>query len=312
MNSSTTYRIFGLDVRFPRPLATLHGALAEPQAMPDVEVDFAPIPPFSARETVNEDLELDWGARELALQVDEVGRFLLRDGHTVVADPYPGASRDEVDLYLAGSVMGAVLHQRGVLPLHCNAFDCGGAAILLCGDSGAGKSTLAAWFEARGYPLLTDDVCAVTFGPSEPPLAHPGIPRLRLWDDAIEMTGRGGTPSRPVPWAEGKFELEMKTSRAREALPIGAIYHLCEAEPEGDFAITPLHGLAAVDAITSNIYRRRIGDIVGRAPQYLQDAARLAKNSPIFRIERRWGVDKFSLEAQIIERHFKKLKNIYM
>jgi hypothetical protein len=205
--------------------------------------------------------------------------------------------------------MGAVLHQRGLLPLHCNAFDCGGTAVLLCGDSGAGKSTLAAWFEARGYPLLTDDVCAVTFGPPGAPLAHPGIPRLRLWDDALEMMGRGGTPGRPVPWADGKFELKMKTSRARDALHIAAIYHLCEAEPEGDFAITPLRGLAAVDAITSNIYRRRIGDIVGRAPLYLQDAARLAKDPPIFRIERRWGMEKIISEAAIIEKHFRVLSN---
>jgi hypothetical protein len=309
MTGATTYRVFGLDVRFPRPLATLRGALAEPLAMPDVEVDFAPIAPFAVRETVNEDLELDWSAHELAIQVDEVGRFLVRDGNTVIADPYPGASRDEVDLYLAGSVMGAVLHQRGVLPLHCNAFDCEGSAVLLCGDSGAGKSTLAAWFEARGYPLLTDDVCSVTFGPSGPPLAHPGIPRLRLWDDALEMTGRSGTPGRPVPWAEGKFELEMNTSRARDALPIAAIYHLCAAEPEGDFAITPLRGLAAVDAITSNIYRRRIGDIVGHAPRYLQGAARLVKDSPIFRIDRRWGMENFTSEAKIMESHFIFLSN---
>lgn len=308
MTGPATYRVFGLDVRFPREVQTLRGALTEPGTTPDIEVVFAPMPPFAVRETVNEDLELAWSAQGLAIEVDAVGRFLVRNGDTIVADPCPGASRDEVDLYLAGSIMGAALHQRGVLPLHCNAFACGGAAVLLCGDSGAGKSTLAAWFEARGHALLTDDVCAVAFPPAGPPQAHPGMPRLRLWSDALDAMGRRAQGRRTVPWAEGKFELEMSSSRARDALPIAAIYHLCEAEPEDDFAITRLRGLAAADAITSNIYRRRIGDIVGQGPVYLRNAARLAKHTPVFRIDRKWGMANFAHEAAHIENHATNLQ----
>lgn len=303
---SALYRIFGLDVAFPRTVPTLHGARIDKGSQaPDVQVTFGPVPPLPVMETVNDDLDLAWNTEGLTITVDEVGRFLVRKGHTIVADPYPGVSHEEVDLYLAGSIMGALLHQRGILPLHCNAFACEDSAILLCGDSGAGKSTLAAWFEARGYPLLTDDVCAVTFTSEGCAIGHPGIPRLRLWSDALVAMERLCQTASPVPWAQGKFELEMASARATKPLPIAAIYHLCENRTGTVFSITPLNRLNAADAITSIIYRRRIGDLVGQAPGYLRSAAQLTTGTSIFRIERTWGMEHLAKEAELIADHAK-------
>ena len=78
-----------------------------------------------------------------------------------------------------------ILHQRSLLPLHANAMVVEGRAIGFMGHPGAGKSTLAAWFHDRGFDVLADDVCVVTPGPDGRPLAHPGIPRLRLWREAL-------------------------------------------------------------------------------------------------------------------------------
>lgn len=305
--SAATYRIFGLDVRFPREVPTLNGARIDAATPPDVEVAFGPVPALEVMETVNDDLDVSWNAEGLTIAVEEVGRFQVCGGTDLLVDPYPGVGRPEVDLYLAGSVMGAVLHQRAILPLHCNAFACADHAILLCGDSGAGKSTLAAWFEARGYALLTDDVCAVTFSPTGDAIGHPGIPRLRLWGDAVEAMDRCTRSASTIPWADGKFELEMTDARARCALPIAAIYHLREAEPATPFAITALDGLAAADALTSSIYRRRLGDLVGRAPGYLRDIAGILAHTPVFRVERTWGMKYFEQESIALEMHSRKI-----
>lgn len=303
------YSVFGLSIRFPRDVPTLAGAGIDAGSRADVNVRFGRIAPFEPMETVNDDLEVAWDDAGLMIRIEDVGRFLVRDGNTVIVDPEPAASTDEVDLYLAGSVMGAVLHQRRMLPLHCNALACGDRAVLFCGDSGAGKSTLAAWFETRGRPLLTDDVCAITFPPGGVAHGQPGIPRLRLWSDALTALARTGQAARAVPWADGKFELGMAPSRARQALPIGAIYHLAEAAPRSAFAITPLRGLEAADALTSAIYRRRIGDLVGRTGGYLDDVAQLVTTVPIFRVERKWDIKEFSQEAAEIENHLERISN---
>src|SRR5258708_39789946 len=81
--------------------------------------------------------------------------------------------------------MGAIFHQRGLLPLHANAIEVGGQAVAFVGPSGAGKSTLAAYFRDRGYRVLCDDVWVVSFGSDGEPLAWPGVPRVKLWGDAL-------------------------------------------------------------------------------------------------------------------------------
>lgn len=304
---TATYRVFGLNIRFPRPVPTLTPARVADRTDPDVTVAFAAIPSGPIDETVNEDLAVSRHPDGLLIDVEEVGRFLVSEGRRILVDPDPRATTAQVDLYLTGSIMGAALHQRAILPLHCNAFACNGMAVLLCGDSGAGKSTLAAWLEARGHALLTDDVCALTFAPGGRAFGHPGMPRLRLWADALETAGRWAGRGTPVPWAEGKFELPMASRRGGDPLPVGAIYHLREAKSAGDFAIRTLHGLHAVDALTSNIYRRRIADILGRGSGYLAEAVHLASTIPICTFERTWGMEHFEMESAILARHAQAL-----
>jgi hypothetical protein len=50
---------------------------------------------------------------------------------------------------------------------------------------GAGKSMTAAGFVKLGYPLLTDDVAALSVACGRFHVS-PGYPRLNLWSDAVE------------------------------------------------------------------------------------------------------------------------------
>ena len=93
-------------------------------------------------------------------------------------------------LYLLGSAMGMLLHQRGLfrstpMPSRSTA-----RRFAFMGHSGAGKSTLAAWFHDEGYRILADDVSVIGFGEGGQPTVRPGLPRLRLWRDALDATGR--------------------------------------------------------------------------------------------------------------------------
>ena len=111
----------------------------------------------------------------------EAGRYAVRGGCEIFYDPAEGASARNVRLYLLGSAFGALLHQRGILPLHANAVALDGQVHAFLGHPGAGKATLAAAFHDRGYRLLSDDVCAVRLDAQDRPWVEPGMPRLRLW-----------------------------------------------------------------------------------------------------------------------------------
>jgi hypothetical protein len=300
------YRFFGLTVACDRAIRTLEGCRLPHGASFDGPVDVEIVAGTVAAPeggTLIEDLLLSGPADDLTISIEESGRFRVRQGRRITYDPWPGAGEDEVDLYLTGSVLGALLHQRSILPMHCNAIRMGDAAVLFCGESGAGKSTLAAWFQARGHPLFTDDVCALTFDDGGGVMAHPGLPRLRLRQQSLDLLGLGHDGLSRIPWNEDKFEMEMTLVAAREALPVAAIYHLCTTEDGLVEGIHPLHGLDAVNAITANIYRRRIADIVGRGGGYLGDTVRMVAEVPIFSVNRTWDLAHYEAEALTIEAH---------
>ena len=131
------------------------------------------------------------------LVVDKTARYFVADGSRIVVQPEEGASSRNVRLFLLGSAFGLLLHQRGLLPLHANAVEIDGRAVAFAGGPGAGKSTLAAWFSDRGFALIADDVAVIDFE-GKTPIIQPGLPRLRLWERAIERPAaiRRTIPSR--------------------------------------------------------------------------------------------------------------------
>src|SRR5215213_168075 len=149
------YTVFGLRVRSALELPELFQAKGEGE--PDVRIETGSIdapesaPGLSAR---------DGG---LLLTVADAGRFLISQGRTIRVEALNGVDPRNVRLFLLGSAFGALLHQRGLLPLHANAIEVDGTAVAFMGASGAGKSTLAAWFHDRGYRIIADDVCVVRF-----------------------------------------------------------------------------------------------------------------------------------------------------
>lgn len=184
----------------------------------------------------------------LKIDVDTIARFAVSGGNAIHVDPAPGASTDSIKLFLMGSAFGALLHQRGLLVLHGNAIRIGDACMICVGDSGVGKSTVAAGLAARGYPSLADDVVAVTADRR----ALPGLPRVRLWQDAAERLGHDPADLRRVRPGFDKFVLPAEP--ATEALPIRWI-HVLDTEDRSDVASTPITGAAQFQALNENTYR---------------------------------------------------------
>jgi hypothetical protein len=235
------------------------------------------------------------------LWVPRVGRFLIRDGREVVIDAVEGASERNLRLFLLGSAMGALLHQRGLLPLHANAIDLGERAVAFSGYSGAGKSTIAAWFNDRGFPILADDVCVVGLQAGRP-VAYPGIPRLRLWREALEASGRdAGAYDRSFDEMD-KYDVPTR-STASAPLPLTAVYLLRKAGDENAPGIERLTGIEAVETLVANTYRGGYLKTIGRTGEHLAACLAVARQVPIFRARREWGFERFDEEAARLLAH---------
>ena len=178
------YRVFGLRLLSELELPEL---VVDPDKVstPDLNIVRGPEfegPPHSGMETLP-----DGGAR---MSIPDAGDYLITNGNRIEVRAKKGAADRNVRLFLLGSAMGLLLHQRGLLPLHANAVEIDGCAVAFLGESGAGKSTLAAWFQERGHRIIADDVCVVAFDGEGQVWAQPGIPRYRLWRQSLHALGR--------------------------------------------------------------------------------------------------------------------------
>ena len=298
---SRDYSVFGLRIRSTLELPELFVARGDGE--PDVWIDAQELDAGPSEPGL---LATDHG---LLLTVAEVGRFLISDGRTIRVHPDPGVDARNVRLFLLGSAFGALLHQRGLLPLHANAVEVDGRAFAFMGHSGAGKSTLAAWFHDQGHRVLADDVCVIRFNEAHEPLACPGLPRLRLWLDVIELTGRAAEGlDRSYVGASAqldKFDVPVEpVSMIHGEVPIAGLYLLDEGE---ELSITALSGVDAAEAIFENTYRGAFIAAASTHRNHWQSAIALARSTPVFKVSRSMNLERFDAECRALRRHLTQL-----
>lgn len=224
---------------------------------------------------------------EADFRIEGVASFRIVDGCEILVEAAPQADAQNIQLYLLGTVMGRLLHQRGLLPLHANAVEIDGRAVVVLGSPGAGKSTLAASLNAAGAYLITDDLCVVRCFPDEQPLVAPGMPRLRLWGDALQALRIRRLDLRrsyagALDW--DKWDVPVQPAdMVRSERVLAALYVLKDGPT---ISIEPVRGAAAMAEISANTYR---GDMIdGRTAiqAHWQACLHLAQAVPVFALHR--------------------------
>jgi hypothetical protein len=234
------------------------------------------------------------------LKLHKIARYLVLNGSQICIEPEPEASPDAVRLFLFGSVFGALLHQRGLLPLHGSAIQTRRGAVVIAGASGSGKSTIACAFSRRGYSVLTDEIAAIETGDS--PVVLPGHPFLLLWADALRRMKLESAPLAHVRPGLEKFILPLGERFAKDPMPLHAIYVI---EPT-NFELSgpvPVKGLRKIETLIQNTYRPRFVEHMKLEQEHIKQITSVAERVPVARISRpRHG---FAVEqlVDLLERH---------
>jgi len=292
MTKPLLYRAFGLTIASRLPLPELPQAEGEP----DVEIVPGPVPP-ELPGAVRRGVRFQVAPGELLLQVDGVARYLARGGRRIVVDRAAGAPPESVRLFLLGSVFAALLLERGVLPLSASAVATQGGCLVFMGHSAAGKSTLAAGFVSRGYRVLTDDVCAISFATGGP-MVWPAYPQLKLWPDVLLKLGRDPSALGRVRPELEKRVLPLGSSSTEPLAPIG-LYLLSGVSTATEVGLTPLEGQAKLTALATHTYGPQFVEGLGTEASYFENLARLVAAGPVRAIH--WPDGRFMLQ-EVIER----------
>lgn len=276
--SDNAYSVYGLRIQADIVCPELPFD-PQPDGTPDVTIRLLPPVPAAAESLENGYYEVRPGVFRLVIK--GVGRYLVEDGSRISVEPVAGSSADEVRLFLLGSVIGALLYQRGLFPLHGSAVETRWGAMIFVGAQGVGKSTLAAQFYRRGYRLLSDDVCAVTARLGKLQVL-PALAQFRLCVDAYERLDSG----RDARFNVDKFVIPMNEGYCPDPMPLKAI-HILADQQEGDPQFQVLRGFDRVQRLFENLYR----------PQYLKGqetqsdlmrlAGQIAQQTPIVTVSRK-------------------------
>ena len=294
------YRISGLSVASEIGLPGLIAGTPEPE--PQVTIRLGPVPESLPEPTASGPT---WqiAGKQFLLRIPDIARFLLNDGSEIVFAPETAAGAVDIPIFILGSAFGILLHQREQIVLHASAVRVGDQAVLFCGPSGAGKSTMAAALAQCGYPLVSEDVCAITAAGSGAPMVFPDGRQLKLWAqtiDKLELAERRGARVRA---SLEKFYVDAHDAFS-EPLPLGAIYALREARPPHASGIEVPNVVDTALILRRNAYRPYLVRRMGQKTNYFHAATAIANSAGIFYLTRALDFAKMPEVIASLERHW--------
>ena len=256
-------RDFPLSQLFEGPLPGIPGTMVrEVESLPDHLEGGAGIGPGT-----------EAAANALLFEVPGIARYLVREGKTVDVAVAQGADRAAARLFLLGSARGALIQQRGELPL--------GAAtvvapnwksVAICCPSAIGKSTLAAALCKRGWQLVADDITRVSWNGTMA-VAWPSSDRLKLWRDACDMLGENADTLERVRDGLEKYFLPVRAATSPTALHMAVRLRVAPYLDAVEIAPDERAQLLA-----ESTFRPRWIDPLGRRTEHARATGLIARN----------------------------------
>ena len=209
--------------------------------------------------------------------------FHYQRGIGTIYERSGGVSDDEVSLFFEGAVYGAIAWLNGMVPLHASAVSHDGHVYAFTGASGEGKSTLVAALAGLGMAACSDDVLVLDLADPGRVSAIPGPKRLKLWEDALSLTGR--TSARAVRPGLDKYYVAEESFAKSEPLPLKRLYFLeCAAGTEP--GVAQVAGAHRFNWVRSACYRPDFRSALAEQSHYFETAARLGQSIGIARFSR--------------------------
>ncbi len=290
---------FGFSVQSAIPLP----GYTEPSGTPDVLIDFGAVP------TGLPDAGMVLACAQarpgqFLLVLDGIARYLVEGGNRITIQPATGVAEDEIRLFLMGSVWGALLLQRGLLPLHASAVRVGERAVAIAGITGNGKSTLAFALMERGYALVADELCALTVREGQPPLLWPGFPQVLLWEDALRKLGKDSRSLRPARPGLEKYVFPVPALDTPDPLPLDRLYVQAAVEDPISPRIDALPGIKKIHALLDCTYRVHYVAGLDLSRDHFRQCSLAARFLHIGRLERTRSLPKLESLARVLEEDF--------
>ena len=191
---------------------------------------------------------------ELIFEIEHIASYKIQNGTEVDVYPYPNSDKDSIQLFLNGSALGAVLHQRGIMPFHGSSFIFKDRGVLICGNSGVGKSSVVAAFCKDEGRLVNDDITPICFDNERITLVLLST-EVKLWDDAISLLQLDKTDLKKIRPSLNKYYVS-GVARQEEKQPLLHTLIVLRTHNQNNFEIKRPKGIERFNCLRHNIYRK--------------------------------------------------------
>lgn len=273
-----TYQAFGLIFKSGILLPSLPPSRSE---NPDVEITLGPVEKAGLTDPIHLGRFAQSKPDELWMHVPGVAWFHVTGGNRVTVNPEEGADEQSIRLYLLGSCIGAIVHQRGQLILHGSALRFGDQCVVFAGNSGVGKSTLAAGLHIRGHDILSDDLAVIDRHGN----VQPGIPQIKLWSDATRRLSLDTGAMIRIRMQVEKFAYPVGKGFCDQPLPLAAVYIL-HTHNKPDIVFEPVNGMGKFSPLKNHTYRSQHIKGLGMQTRHLQLCGQVANRIRLTHITR--------------------------
>ena len=214
-----------------------------------------------------------------------VASYLVRKGKEIIIKPAQQSDENDICFFLLNTPFGALLHQRGFIALHGSGIGSANGAVCFLGYSGRGKSVLAAAFHRRGYPVLSDDINAVTVQSTDSLMVLPGTTQLRIYNDAAKILGNIRKSRFKIRRGIEQISVPTIKNYEKKGLQLHRIYELVYTNNH-TLELEELTGFQKSEIILKHTYCRRLIESFSnkRKKKYIEQCLMVSQNTVMKRI----------------------------
>lgn len=262
---SLQYRLFGLNIQMP----FVDAILAPAQGEVDVVISLVQNPPY-----------IKASQQQFILNVQGVATYYIEHGQRIAIKAYAGASSEKIRLYLLGSAMGCLLHQRRLLVLHGCAVAFKSGIVVFVADSGTGKSTLAANFYRHQYPVYGDDQTVINV--KQELQISPGLAQIKLWQTALDEQEIDNKALHKVHQDFDKYIYPIQQHHLQPR-PLIAVVDMCIGEKQ---TFVERHGFDKAQTLVKHTYRHQYLVNQDLIKSHFENCTAVANNIAVYGVTR--------------------------
>lgn len=214
------YHAFGLNITSEIELPGI--IETDEDSEPDVKILTGKVNPYPYGAKVEGSVNYHLNQDDVYLWWDDIGKVKISAGKQVTVEM--DKDTDSIIPFLLGPVMALLLHQRGFLVLHGSSVRMNDGAAAFLAYRGTGKSTTAINLYKNGYPIVTDDILAISFDEDGVPFLNPGYLHVRLSEDSFEQVRDDTDILTPIRTIVGKVFCDASSGYSPGPLRLERVY----------------------------------------------------------------------------------------